>query len=345
MDAQIPGGFRHAVVVLGHEPDGFPFELWRIRLAFLCHQGTPPAGIIPLFSGCPFSLNHNNPSVRSNAFYAIVEARVADTDDQVKLALINLLVQENAYIQQQADLDTDVSEGYGAYFSDVVVAVCLLQDIRSINALIPVIQTGNMVADTLASFGTASLDRVLASSNTTDVMTRFASVMVLNKMIDTGTVTDSTSIAKIRAALNKASVDPDYYTGIAALQGLLKLSHVPLAEGVPARVQLDIKPGSYPNAINPRANGVIPVAILSTSTFDASTIDSSTLRFGPGQARPANRAHVEDVNGDGLPDMVVQFSTPSSQIACSDTASFLVGKTLSGQIIAAADSVRTVGCK
>ena len=37
----------------------------------------------------------------------------------------------------------------------------------------------------------------------------------------------------------------------------------------PTEVEIDIKPGSWPNAINPGSNGVIPVAILSSPEFDA----------------------------------------------------------------------------
>ena len=33
-------------------------------------------------------------------------------------------------------------------------------------------------------------------------------------------------------------------------------------------VGIDIKPGSFPNSINLKGKGVIPVAILSTTTFD-----------------------------------------------------------------------------
>ena len=36
--------------------------------------------------------------------------------------------------------------------------------------------------------------------------------------------------------------------------------------------------------INPKSNGVIPVAILSTNSIDPSTVDQSSLRFGPRQA-------------------------------------------------------------
>lgn len=52
----------------------------------------------------------------------------------------------------------------------------------------------------------------------------------------------------------------------------------------PEPVVIDIKPGSDPNAINPRSKGVIPVAILTTDTFDAQSVDPSTVQFGPSSA-------------------------------------------------------------
>jgi hypothetical protein len=114
----------------------------------------------------------------------------------------------------------------------------------------------------------------------------------------------------------------------------------------PAEVQIDIKPGSFPNAINPRSKGVIPVAVLSTPTFDALTVDVATVRFsgpaGPGEAH--GKGHPEDVNGDGLVDLVLHFSTPLSGIQCGDTVGTLVGSTLGGDAFVGTDSIVTVGC-
>lgn len=111
-------------------------------------------------------------------------------------------------------------------------------------------------------------------------------------------------------------------------------------------VSIDIKPGSFPNSINPKSEGVIPVAILSTDTFDATTVDPSTVKFGPDEASVAHRGgHREDVNGDGKKDLVLHFPTQDTGIACGDTSASLNGKTFSGQAIAGSDSIRTVGCK
>jgi hypothetical protein len=45
-------------------------------------------------------------------------------------------------------------------------------------------------------------------------------------------------------------------------------------------VQIDIKPGSAYNSINPSSGGVITLAVLTDATFDAGTVDIPTVRFG-----------------------------------------------------------------
>jgi hypothetical protein len=110
-------------------------------------------------------------------------------------------------------------------------------------------------------------------------------------------------------------------------------------------IELDIKPGSDANSINPRSRGFIPVAILTTETFDASTIDPSTLRFGPDGAAVADMgAHFEDVDLDGDADLVAHFRTQETGIACGDTEATLTGETTGGQPIEGSDSINTVGC-
>ncbi len=111
-------------------------------------------------------------------------------------------------------------------------------------------------------------------------------------------------------------------------------------------VEVEIKPGSDPNSINPRNRGVVPVAVLTTATFDARMIDPSTVRFGATgvEAGPAHFA-VEDVDGDGDDDMIFHFDTPQTGIACGDTSATLTGKLLSGRSIQGSDSITTTGCR
>jgi hypothetical protein len=111
-------------------------------------------------------------------------------------------------------------------------------------------------------------------------------------------------------------------------------------------VALDIKPGESPNTINPRSKGVIPVAILTTGAFDATTVDPLSVRFGPKGAKEAhNKGHIEDVNHDGEPDLVLHFQTQATGIACGETAASLTGATRDGDLIQGSDAITTVGCK
>ena len=117
---------------------------------------------------------------------------------------------------------------------------------------------------------------------------------------------------------------------------------------VPIKIQvdIDIKPGSFPNSINPRSKGRIPVAILTTDDFDASLVDASTILFGPmGVAASPVHSALEDVDNDQDIDLILHFDTQDTGIACGDDIGFLTGKTISGEDIEGFDSIRTVGCK
>ena len=84
-------------------------------------------------------------------------------------------------------------------------------------------------------------------------------------------------------------------------------------------VGLSIMPGSgAPAPISIKKQGSLPVAILSTPTFDARTIDVATLRLGNelgvdaqvSMSKGKYQTSVSDVNGDGRLDLVVTFSVP-----------------------------------
>ena len=74
-------------------------------------------------------------------------------------------------------------------------------------------------------------------------------------------------------------------------------------------VDIDIKPGSDPNSINLNGNGVVPVGVFGTATFDVNDINVGTVRFGVlgTEAAAVHSGHIEDLNGDGIDDMVLHF--------------------------------------
>ncbi len=112
-----------------------------------------------------------------------------------------------------------------------------------------------------------------------------------------------------------------------------------------AIITIDIKPGSDPNSVNPRSKGVIPVAVLGSTDFDATQVDFLTVRFGIAEASPAHDGHVEDINHDGYPDMVFHFKTRDTGIICGDTEATLNGEIFDGTPFTGTDAVKTVGCK
>lgn len=111
-------------------------------------------------------------------------------------------------------------------------------------------------------------------------------------------------------------------------------------------VPIDIKPGSFPNSINPKSKGKIPVAILSTITFDApSQLDKTSLTFG----KTGNETSLafcnksaKDVNADGFLDQVCHFNTQLTGFQLGDTLGILKGQTVGGTPINASDSVRII---
>jgi len=113
-------------------------------------------------------------------------------------------------------------------------------------------------------------------------------------------------------------------------------------------VQIDIKPGSYPNAINLGSSGVIPVAIFSTSSFDATSIKPDTVALSGANVAIRGKgqnylSRAEDVNGDGLLDLVVQVDVENlSTDLIQDGFGVLTGETLDGYFILGYDEIMIV---
>ena len=86
-------------------------------------------------------------------------------------------------------------------------------------------------------------------------------------------------------------------------------------------------------------NGVVPVAILTTDNFDATTVDHTTVRFGAAAETHSNKKgvtrHTEDFDGDGKIDLVFHFRVNETGYNCDTTETVLSGSTYAGQSIVA----------
>ena len=95
-----------------------------------------------------------------------------------------------------------------------------------------------------------------------------------------------------------------------------------VAQAVPVEVpdvDIDLKPGSCPNCVNPDSRGRVAVAILGSADLDVLDVDQDTVQL---EGVSAQRCSVEDVNDDGFSDLVCHFKTlevtwPQNE-ACAD---------------------------
>ena len=111
-------------------------------------------------------------------------------------------------------------------------------------------------------------------------------------------------------------------------------------------VQIDIKPGTSPNAIKLQDTGNIPVAIFSSQTFDARTIDVASLKLNGAGVRIVKgkglQYSFDDVNGDGLIDLMVHFDRGALQLTAGDTTATVIGVTLDSKQIQGTDTVEII---
>jgi beta-glucanase (GH16 family) len=90
-----------------------------------------------------------------------------------------------------------------------------------------------------------------------------------------------------------------------------------------------------------KGTGVVPVAILTTDSFDATTVDHNTVRFGEAAETHRNRKtgearrHEEDFEGDGDIDLIFHFRAEETGYDCDTIQPRLTGETFDGQPIIA----------
>jgi len=104
-------------------------------------------------------------------------------------------------------------------------------------------------------------------------------------------------------------------------------------------VSIDIKPGSDPNSINLKSNGRVPVAILASTAFAVDSVNPGSVLFA---GAAAVHSAIEDVNGDGSPDLILHFKTQELALTASSTEGVLTGALQNGTPITGSDTVSIV---
>jgi hypothetical protein len=96
-----------------------------------------------------------------------------------------------------------------------------------------------------------------------------------------------------------------------------------------------------PATFNIDSEGAMHVAILGSPTFNVSTIDPTSVRFGPSGAPNVIPAFLQDVNDDGIPDLILAFVPKNAGFGCYDTVAVLSGVTYSKQPFSGSETVQT----
>jgi HEAT repeat protein len=140
-------------------------------------------------------------------FFVAISVRDPENSDARKVALIELLDIENRTVEREPQL----SEAYTNYYGDVIAAVAVIADARSLDALVGAISTANMATGTLISFGNAAVEPVAKGLESPNPSVRSSVAWTLSRMLEKSREISSTPASRtiIKTALVRAAKD-DY---------------------------------------------------------------------------------------------------------------------------------------
>jgi len=137
----------------------------------------------------------------------------------------------------------------------------------------------------------------------------------------------STAIEGTTAIDNIQEFDLSYFTETSEETEILRI------------INIDIKPDSYPNSINLKSKGVIPVAVLTDGFFNAKDIVINSVIFA---GASLTKGKLEDIDNDGDIDLILHFNTQSLQLDSNSIEAVLTGQLTDGILIKGTDSVKII---
>jgi len=104
-------------------------------------------------------------------------------------------------------------------------------------------------------------------------------------------------------------------------------------------VPIDIEPGCAANPVVIGGGGTVSVAVLSQPGFDPATLDPAGLSFA---GASATGSQLQDLNGDSVADLVLQYPMADLLLAPTATQAMLTGTLPSSQVIFGMDLITVV---
>lgn len=130
------------------------------------------------------------------------------------------------------------------------------------------------------------------------------------------------------------------------------LTELPPAPSPLTAISIDIKPGTAPNDVQRNSKGKLPVAVISTPDFDATSLDLASITLGDEtgtdtpvamQNKKTFMAAFQDVDADGDLDLVLQFEiqalVANGDLTASTTELVLRGTRTGGSAVRGVDNV------
>ncbi len=122
--------------------------------------------------------------------------------------------------------------------------------------------------------------------------------------------------------------------------------YLPTLEAATLNVTIDIKPGDSPNCFNVNGHGIIPVAILGSTTLNVEDIDLTSLSFGGLEVRIRGNkgplCSAEHANDDAYLDLVCHFEDDPSAWSVASSEATLSGSLNDGAAFEGSDSICVV---